>query len=35
MSVQYQAIGWSRQKRIYDSVLVAGAVLYLGGVQQR
>jgi nitrite reductase/ring-hydroxylating ferredoxin subunit/DMSO/TMAO reductase YedYZ heme-binding membrane subunit len=30
MSVKYQAIGWNRQKRLYDS-LVAGAVtLYLG-----
>ena len=29
MSVQYQAIGWNRQKRIYDSVLAAGVVLYL------
>ncbi len=30
MSVQYQAIGWNRQKRIYDAVLAAGVVLYLG-----
>ena len=30
MSVQYQAVGWNRQKRIYDSVLAAGCVLYLG-----
>jgi len=29
MSVQYQAIGWNRQKRIYDSVVGAGAALYL------
>src|SRR5690348_44112 len=29
MSIQYQAIGWNRQKRIYDSVLAGGAVLYL------
>src|SRR3974390_663816 len=29
MSVQYQAIGWNRQKRIYDSVLAIGAILYL------
>src|SRR5208337_5016310 len=29
MSVQYQAIGWNRQKRIYDSVLVGGVLLYL------
>jgi nitrite reductase/ring-hydroxylating ferredoxin subunit/DMSO/TMAO reductase YedYZ heme-binding membrane subunit len=26
MSVQYQAIGWNRQKRIYDLVLAAGVV---------
>lgn len=30
MSVRYQAIGWNRQKRIYDSVLISGVVLYLG-----
>jgi nitrite reductase/ring-hydroxylating ferredoxin subunit/DMSO/TMAO reductase YedYZ heme-binding membrane subunit len=29
MSVQYVAIGWNRQKRIYDSVLAGGMVLYL------
>ncbi len=29
MSVQYQAIGWNRQKRIYDSVLASGVLLYL------
>lgn len=29
MSVQYQAIGWNRQKRIYDSVIFAGVLLYL------
>jgi nitrite reductase/ring-hydroxylating ferredoxin subunit/DMSO/TMAO reductase YedYZ heme-binding membrane subunit len=29
MSVQYQAVGWNRQKRIYDSVLAAGVLLYL------
>ena len=29
MSVQYQAIGWNRQKRIYDLVLVSGVVSYL------
>jgi len=29
MSVQYQAIGWNRQKRIYDSVLAVGVLLYL------
>src|SRR5216683_1224662 len=29
MSLQYQAIGWNRQKRIYDSVLATGVFLYL------
>jgi nitrite reductase/ring-hydroxylating ferredoxin subunit/DMSO/TMAO reductase YedYZ heme-binding membrane subunit len=29
MSVQYQAIGWNRQKRIYDTVLAASVVGYL------
>ena len=29
MSVQYQAVGWNRQKRIYDTILAAGVVLYL------
>jgi len=29
MSVQYLAIGWNRQKRVYDSVLAAGILLYL------
>src|SRR5262245_22632397 len=29
MSLQYMAIGWNRQKRIYDSVLAVGVVLYL------
>ena len=29
MSVQYQAIGWNRQKKIYDTVLVTGVALYL------
>jgi len=29
MSVQYQAVGWNRQKRIYDSVLGAGIAAYL------
>jgi len=29
MSVQYQAIGWNRQKRIYDTVLVSGIALYV------
>jgi nitrite reductase/ring-hydroxylating ferredoxin subunit/DMSO/TMAO reductase YedYZ heme-binding membrane subunit len=30
VSAQYRAIGWNRQKRIYDSVLIVGIVLYLG-----
>src|SRR5437879_696369 len=29
MSVQYQAIGWNRQKRIYDSVLGLSVLTYL------
>ena len=29
MSVQYQAVGWNRQKRIYDSVVASGIVAYL------
>lgn len=29
MSVHYQAIGWNRQKRIYDAVLAGGVALYL------
>lgn len=29
MSVQYQAISWNRQKRIYDAVLSASIVIYL------
>jgi len=29
MSVQYQAIGWNRQKKIYDTVLVSGVAVYL------
>lgn len=29
MSVHYQAIGWNRQKRIYDTVMVSGVALYL------
>ena len=35
MSVGYQAVGWSRQKRIYDTTLAAGVGAYLaifGGV---
>ncbi|MEZ5355337.1 MAG: Rieske 2Fe-2S domain-containing protein [Bryobacteraceae bacterium] len=29
MSVQYQAVLWNRQKRIYDTVLAGGIALYL------
>jgi DMSO/TMAO reductase YedYZ heme-binding membrane subunit len=29
MSVQYQAIGWNRQKRIYDTFLAGSVLLYL------
>jgi len=29
VSLRYQAVGWNRQKRIYDSVLAGGALLYL------
>lgn len=29
MSVEYQAVQWNRQKRIYDFVLVGGVALYL------
>lgn len=30
MSVAYQAVGWNRQKKIYDRTLLLGIVLYLG-----
>jgi sulfoxide reductase heme-binding subunit YedZ len=30
VSHQYQAIGWNPQKRVYDLVLVAGIVVYVG-----
>ena len=30
MSVSYQAVQWNRQKKIYDGLLAAGVVLYLG-----
>ena len=30
MSVQYSAIKWNRNKRVYDGVLLAGILLYLG-----
>lgn len=29
MSVHYQAVGWNRQKKLYDAVLAAGVLLYL------
>jgi nitrite reductase/ring-hydroxylating ferredoxin subunit len=29
MSVQYQAIGWNRQKRFYDAILAGSVALYL------
>jgi len=29
VSVGYQAVGWNRQKKIYDRVLLVGVVLYL------
>src|SRR5258708_17646760 len=29
MSVQCQAVGWNRQKRIYDAVVVGGVLTYL------
>jgi sulfoxide reductase heme-binding subunit YedZ len=29
MSVSYQAVGWNRQKKIYDGVLAGGVALYL------
>ncbi len=29
MSVTYQAVGWNRQKKIYDGVLAGGVAMYL------
>src|SRR4051794_9656592 len=29
MSLQYQAVGWNRQKKIYDSVLAGSVLVYL------
>ena len=29
MSVQYQVVGWNRQKRIYDCVVASGIIAYL------
>lgn len=30
MSVSYQAVGWNRQKKVYDAWLAAGVAVYLG-----
>lgn len=30
MSVSYQAVGWNRQKKLYDRYLLVGIVVYLG-----
>ena len=30
MSHQYVAVGWNRQKRVYDLALLAGIASYLG-----
>jgi hypothetical protein len=30
MSVTYGAVGWNRNKRLYDATIVAGLLLYLG-----
>ncbi len=30
MSHTYTSIGWNRQKRIYDSIIISGVVIYLG-----
>ena len=30
MSVQYGAIGWNRQKKVYDLTLLSLLALYLG-----
>ena len=30
MSLGYQAVGWNRTKKVYDTLLGAGLVLYLG-----
>jgi sulfoxide reductase heme-binding subunit YedZ len=30
MSAQYRAISWNRQKRIYDTVVACGVLIYLG-----
>ena len=30
MSLNYQAVGWNRQKQIYDLLILLGAFVYLG-----
>src|SRR5262245_6673835 len=30
MSISYQAVGWNRTKKIYDGILAAGLLVYLG-----
>jgi DMSO/TMAO reductase YedYZ heme-binding membrane subunit/nitrite reductase/ring-hydroxylating ferredoxin subunit len=30
MSASYQAVGWNRTKKVYDAILVAGLLVYLG-----
>src|SRR4051794_2579704 len=30
MSISYVAVGWNRQKKIYDGLIAAGSFLYLG-----
>ena len=30
MGHRYQAVGWNRQKKIYDVFVVSGIVVYLG-----
>ena len=30
MGHAYQAVGWNRQKRLYDRTVLAGVLLYLG-----
>ncbi|MCI0352766.1 MAG: ferric reductase-like transmembrane domain-containing protein [Acidobacteriales bacterium] len=29
MSLQYQAVGWNRQKKIYDAIVISGVLLFL------
>jgi DMSO/TMAO reductase YedYZ heme-binding membrane subunit len=30
MSVSYRAVGWNRTKKVYDGILVAGLLVYVG-----